>query len=278
VTVCSHATKSHYLVGANLTDKSSTYLSLDNPIRQVLLPTELNSINGFSLALLFLLSTNQLFTYTFSYTNNGLIYMINDYVMNIQLKRQIFEDDMLPNLHLSYEEKCLYPLSSYNTYFKLYDNFAERYVNEFLSSKHNTFYDETNCWLNELGYSTTEQNKYALKTVIRSAFFTQIQHQMMSNDSIIYISSKFPSNIMQSKYDNVFYVDLETQLSVSFMFKQASSKIIPITKNMSFLVDDKHLKRIVHEFYQELQHLDKHYPKTFIKNLKPSFISSSTGY
>ena len=278
MTVCSHATKSHYLVGANLTDKSSTYLSLDNPIRQVLLPTELNSINGFSLALLFLLSTNQLFTYTFSYTNNGLIYMINDYVMNIQLKRQIFEDDMLPNLHLSYEEKCLYPLSSYNTYFKLYDNFAERYVNEFLSSKHNTFYDETNCWLNELGYSTTEQNKYALKTVIRSAFFTQIQHQMMSNDSIIYISSKFPSNIMQSKYDNVFYVDLETQLSVSFMFKQASSKIIPITKNMSFLVDDKHLKRIVHEFYQELQHLDKHYPKTFIKNLKPSFISSSTGY
>jgi hypothetical protein len=46
---------------------------------------------------------------------------------------------------------------------------------------------------------------------------------------------------------------------------------------MSFLLKDKKLQKIVNDFHEKLDILDKNYPTNFVSCLKPSTVTCSVG-
>ena len=277
VTICVHAIQCHYITSANLTDKNTRYLSLDHPIRQLLLPTELNCINNDVGNIITALIKNGDFYNIFAYTDKGLIDMIND---NILHHRYDFftNDTLFSKLHLSKEEMEYYPIKTYATYYKLLDELSNNFVNECVSQ--GLMDDEIKTWV-DMCYPVEDRpsklsTKAIVKRIIQGIFFHSVKHKMSQNANFTYFWVQFPV-IQLNENTNDYYIDLTTLNYTCQLAMITNVEIIDITKNMSFLIDNPTLKSIVNDFHHKINKLDKNYPSNFISCLKPSDISFSIG-
>ena len=80
MTVCSHALRTHTLVSVGVAQSSARNLLSDDPLRRVLLPTELGVYNGVGRALMYLVSEGGLFHLGLGFTYAGLQAMTADYI------------------------------------------------------------------------------------------------------------------------------------------------------------------------------------------------------
>ena len=277
ITVCVHAIQTHYLVSANLMDKNTRYLPLEHPIRQLLLPTELNCMTGYIGGQFVLFLKGSLFYNAFCYTDKGLTEMENDYIANHRY--DLFTNDTLfTKLHLFTEEMEYYPINTYNVYYKMINRLTDSFVEE--CSSQGLMNDEVNTWLNmcypneDRPYGTSV--KTIMKSIVRNMFFNSIQHKMINNKNFVYTFMNYPA-LQLNETTEEYYIDLNILNTTSILIIKADADLIPMTKNMSFLITNKRLKRLVDTFHLEIKDLDDSYPSGFIQCLKPSGISYSVG-
>lgn len=172
-TVNVHLLQMHLLIFAIKTDKNIKYLSLNNPLRQILLSSEINAINvlitdSISLASIF----DNTLNYTFPYTNNEIIQMMTDYY---QICKNDFldyvSDTLYPNLNLSEQELNCKPFNTYEKYRQIYISFVCEFVDKL------TITQETINWIQQT-YPDNVNHSEILKNIGSNVYDTDISQNV----------------------------------------------------------------------------------------------------
>lgn len=255
-------------------------MSTNNPVRQVLLSSELNSIDVIIAACIKLITNDGKsdLNYMFVYTDNGIREMISDYYQSsINNILYYVSDTLFYKLQLTDDELKCKPFNIYEKYRQIFRSFASNFVDKIiLQNIHHT--QEIVDWFKKT-YPNEDNFNYSeiIKRHIGGIYMSQVYHKMLSNPNILYIMAKYPTNIKNKNDD--FFVDSKSFIKMINVAYATDDILIPLTKDLSFLIDNHELKQIYKKLYDDLNELDKNYfdNYNYIKLLKPSCISSSTG-
>lgn len=282
VTICSHLTQSHLLIAAQQTHLNRTLLPDEHPLRIVLHPTDLNTINALFSSLPTLLSTpncSQLYR-IYQFTDTGFAEMIQDHVREYRYDfMRYMGEEFMPWLNLTKEEQMYPPFYTFFKWHAKIRKFADEFVNTIGQSLMND--SSTTAWLSKVyPYFRDDLGvNESIKRIVGFVYFEQVRHEMCDPEYFQYISPLFQRLRQNEKgeyyysFENLFYIMLtitETQLEFPKM-----------TLDCSFLMQKyPKLQRVWARFYREMQTWDSKYDsdKRLHPLLTPGKISISTGY
>ena len=299
--VCSHALQSHFMISGKITNLDHIHFPIIDqdqdgargkkihPIRQLFLPFEINTNQG-TIEGFMALGNNNLVKISTNFTDKGIVDMLGEYYINYKHEFMNFVSatkPLFPKLHLTDDELECHPIRTYHTYHKIFKNFANVYVEQLYDHDRDI---EPNVveWMEAIYHDPNRirenKKKEVLKTIIASAFFEQVRHTMLSNYSFLYLLVQYP-NLYLSGDD--YFVDNSYVMSILFGFVTVT-ELVPMTKNLSFLIEDRKLRNIYQEslhekimqFENEFRRCISNQPnrRRLIDVLKPSSVSTSTGY
>ena len=290
MTITSHLIDSHVIVSAKTTFMTRKYLPSDDPIRRVLLPTEINTLNSAGRALPTLLRKDFCIHNIFSFTFRGLKALIKEHLhlhvnvlQNQTLYRKYMHNDtFLPWLQLKEVELTYLPFSDIYTLFTEISRFVNAFVDTYEEIHGIEQLKNGDEWLQELmpyGTATTTKKEKIekIKSIIGYMYFLQVRHALMSNNTITYISNNFPSVIPESLEQNKTFYTLTQQFEQFIISAGTSLKWIGMNLDVSNLFilqkeKDAELKNIWQLFYQNMNTLQIQNPL-----IDPTEISISTG-
>jgi len=282
ITVCSHLTHSHFMVSSKNTHYNRLYLPENNPLRKVLLPTELNAITGtFNAALTLLNEPNcSQFYKIYQNTDDGFKQMIKDNVEYFEYDYMNYMGcDFMPWLKLSKEEKQYSPFYTHYKWHQLIRNFSNAFVKQL--KEDNLIDDDIIKWLQNIypnykTYGVTE----SIKRIIGFMYYEQIRHTMCDPEYFNYISSTFSP----TKKDclNSYYISFDTLFYILLTITETQITLPPLTFDCSFLINKdnyKKLHNIYFKFYKDINKFNDEYDydKKLHPLLKPRLINISTG-
>ena len=327
-TICSHLLQSHLMIAlrtANINRAVFGQLDDDdgdddrreqknkNPLFQLLYMFDANVWNVTAEALFTLLNPVSAVTNCFSFTNDGIIQMMNDYYGKYQYQYVTYcGKEVFPNLHLTKKEKARYPFRTYDRYRALFRRFSTDFVDglfhdsRWLEENEEVVFD----WIDRMYHhhpcaptatatttTTTIRNRgtyrKALIDILGALYFEQIQHRMLDNPNILYLLLRFPNVYFRessSSRKNEVVVDAAFY-QIIYVFYKTNCTLVPLTKKMSFFTDYRHrrhdwkkLKKCFDVLHSQIMQLEREFCAKSGKGnrhvllLQPSKISLSTGY
>jgi hypothetical protein len=178
MTVLSHAVRSHSLVGGGVTHSTGLNLTeMNDPLRRVLLPTEIGTLNGVGRAATWLMSKYGVFNLTTGFTYAGLQLMISDYMQTKPRMRYISTfggKQFAPELNLSDEEAGCSPFRELIEWHDHCRALGERAVKQTSMSD-----DVLRRWVSDAGFGTSPA-----VDLVAAVYMNLVVHNMQSNTDL----------------------------------------------------------------------------------------------
>lgn len=277
ITITSHLINTHILISAKTTSTTRKYLAPADPLRILLLPTELNTLNSAGRAIPTLLRKDFCIHHIFSFTFDGLKTLIRDYLQNRNESSEYtkyMSGGFMTWLDLSESELSCPPFRDVYLLFNEISSFVEAFVDKY-EEIFGMDHFALDLWCEALLPSATMPKTEKIKCIVGYMYFLQIRHALMSNNCLTYISNNYPSVIPldSAEAERTFYT--VTQQFEQFIISSGTSlKWITMKLNLSNLLQnkDKELKVIFDTFYNRLQEIQITNPL-----LQPCEIGISTG-
>ena len=278
-TILSHAIGIHLLSSAKFVLAIRKIFPINHLIRQVLVATELMSVNGIARALNTLLCKNGVFHSMSPYTFEGLQLLIADYVAdgnNIPFHLAFVNPGGLEDhkaWHLSKEEAECLPFKSLNTWLKYIYKFADDFTTEFLrQSPYCPFVVQ---WQKEgWPYFGDCTPKDSLVKMIAFMYSLQIIHANVADPSLFYIFSEY-SYALRTEAKLLNSHSLKSVHFMQMIVDESTAHAwVKMQEDLSSNVANKQLQSIYKQFYDGIPHL-KLDPRC--KSMLPNSPGCSTG-
>ena len=287
MTVTSHLIDTHIINSSRTTSATREYLHPDNPLRILLLPTEINTLNCSGRAVSTLLRKDFGIHSIFSFTFDGLKALLKDHLQQHRTRNDCIKymhSTFLSWLELSELELTYLPFRDLNRLFMEIKMFVETFIDKYDEIYGIETIEEE--WVAAVLLSFENNNKMSkkekVKCIVGYMYFLQVRHALMSNSHITYISNMYASVIPEKIDGDKSFYTLSQQFEQFIISSGTSLKWFPMNLDVSRLLlmnnnDDKknlELKQIWETFYTKWNALEDEIQNPL---LKPSEISISTG-
>ena len=252
MTIASHAFHAHYQSSARVAAMSHSMLPMSQPVRQVLMPTELGTTNGVARAAHVLLGEDGMFVRIFPFTYKGLYAMLRDYPTH-----PVPTDFSIPGHHQV--------SADYNVW--------RTYITKYMSDVVDALYPQTTsldpvvkAWLTAVaGHGCRTDDRAALIHTLASAFMIQVRHNFMSNHIVSHIARYTyildPSDARVARALDTLTTNQATKL-----------RWVPITRDFSSNIDHREARAVMRAFYQGMRDIRVSHELS-----QPHEIEASTG-
>ncbi len=269
-TYCTHATGLHYLASAKIGLATQSHLREDDPVRQVLKPTEFMAKNGIARAIKSLFGKDGFFLKLGPFTYQGLRNMVRDYITQhsgLHAELDLMAPDGIKNRwNLTQEECNSLPFVGFITW----SNHIRFYMQQVVE---NSLFDH-NRWIKSIFGDYAFDDKELATRMISYMYFTQVKHSYMSSTELFYQFSRFSYILRRGKKHQNSHDLRYIQLMKIIVDVSTSEKWVPLNLNLSNLIASRECRSIMSQFYTATKTLkiDQR-----LKLAQPIVITISTG-